>query len=258
MVSFIMCILLTGYILPVSSYITSNNFNTIVRLIKNQTLSKGQRDQINNVLFKSYEAWAVKQAALFKKKHYYKCSKISLDELSNYSKTGLYKSIIKYNGTSDFNFFASLYINYEFKKALTDAYSLSILPRGIRASSKKNMTSENLTNYMNLLFIDCYSNVNHLYRQNQDLPHDSIDDYYIKHTLNKVWMFINNLPSFEKRIMHIKYDFFLKDVNSTYKVAQLMCCSQETIRKVLHKVQKKIKREFQLDIFYISIKNPDS
>ena len=49
---------------------------------KNVNLNEMQRNKINTILFLSYEKWYLKKAYQFKKKHYYKCSKINIDELS--------------------------------------------------------------------------------------------------------------------------------------------------------------------------------
>tara|TARA_B100000524_G_C23624545_1_gene360982 strand:+ start:180 stop:920 length:741 start_codon:yes stop_codon:yes gene_type:complete len=233
----------------VSSYISSNNFNSIVSLIKNDNLTNKQRNKINLILYKSYENWAVSKAKIFKKKHYFKCNKISLSELSLYGKVGLYKSILKYNGKSDFNYFASLYIDFECKKALTDAYSLSILPKKIRKQSKKNMNQEEIIAYKKLLFIDSYSDVRHLYQKNQDLPNNCIENYYVYDKLNVIWRFIEELPPFEKRIMYLKYDYFFNDQKNNMIIADLMCCSRETIRKTILSNQKKIEEKFCVNIF---------
>ena len=83
-----------------------------------------------------------KKAYEFKKKNYFKCSRIPSDELILYSKIGLYKSIVNYKGNSDFTYYSSLYIRYELIKALTDSFSLSILPKKIRMESKANYTLE--------------------------------------------------------------------------------------------------------------------
>lgn len=49
--------------------------------------------------------------------------------LSLYSKFGLYTAIKNYNGNSDFNYFANLYVIFELNKALTHVYSSSIFQK---------------------------------------------------------------------------------------------------------------------------------
>merc|ERR1711991_442838 len=90
-------------------------------------------------MFGSFKKYANKLSNDFGEKHYYKCQRIPKNELQHYAHTGLYKSIKKYNGKTDFIKFANFYINNELKLALTDSYSLSVLPRYKRMASKKNM-----------------------------------------------------------------------------------------------------------------------
>ena len=223
------------------SYILKNQFQLINKLIQHPKLQPDQREKINLVLYKSYEKWAIGRAKLFKEKHYFKCNKISLSELSLYSKVGLYKSILKYNGKADFNYFASLYIDFECKKALTDAYSLSSLPKKIRVQSKKNMNQDEINAYKKLLFIDSYSDVRHLYQKNQDLPNNCIENYYLYDRINTIWMFIeDNLSPFEIRIMKLKYNYFFTEQKNNMVIAELMCCSRETVRKTLISIKEKL------------------
>ena len=79
-------------------YLTKTNYYCIRNLIKNQNITITQREKVNKILYNSFEKWSMKQAYIFKKKHYYKCSRIPTDELILYSKVGLYKSILNYNG----------------------------------------------------------------------------------------------------------------------------------------------------------------
>ena len=153
----------------VNSYLTKANHKLIVNLIKNPDLGKIEREKINKIMYLSYQKWAMKKAYEFKKKHYYKCSRIPTDELILYSKIGLYKSIVNYKGTSDFTYFSSLYIKYELIKALTDSFSLSILPKRIRMESKFNYTSEENQNYKDLLFTKVKTDCNYWKNNNIDL-----------------------------------------------------------------------------------------
>ena len=62
----------------------------------------------------------------------------------------------------------------------------------------------------------------------------SILDHY--ETLEKnryAWNLINDQEPFIKRVMHLKYDYDFKEIRSNKKVALLMCCSQEYIRRKL-------------------------
>jgi hypothetical protein len=48
-----------------------------------------------------------------------------------------------------------------------------------------------------------------------------------------MWGKINNLDSFSKRIIYLKYDFDFNKIRSNKHIGQLMCCSEENIRNNL-------------------------
>tara|TARA_B100001287_G_scaffold235051_1_gene207043 strand:- start:1962 stop:2603 length:642 start_codon:yes stop_codon:yes gene_type:complete len=213
--------------------LSPNNHKIINKLLRNNNISTTTRIKINKLLYLGYEKWAIKNAYKFKKRHIYKCLRIPNQELINYAQCGLYKSILNYNGFSNFTNYASIYINSELKKALTDSYSLSILPKSIRISSKKNLTELEKDYYKKLLNVETYSNPNYLYDNKQETP----IDLYNKHEKNyEIWNKINELEPFIKRCIYLKYDYNFKKIRTNKRVAELMCCSEEYIRKRLNSI----------------------
>ena len=83
-------------------HLNSYQMNLINKLVQNPILSNKERETVNNILYKAYEKWAIKQAINFKLLHKYKCDNIKTEELIFYSKIGLFKSIQKYNGKYNF------------------------------------------------------------------------------------------------------------------------------------------------------------
>ena len=209
-------------------HLSPSNHKIINRLIRSNKISKSTRKKLNNILFLGYENWAKKQACAFKKKNCYKCSRIPTYELINYARCGLYKSTINYNGYSNFTNYASVYVNFELKQALTDSYSLSILPKKMRVSSKENMTEIEKENYKKLLHIETRSNPSFLYNNKQETP---IDIYNKHENYYQIWSKINELEPFTKRCFHLKYNYDFEQIRTNKEIANLMCCSHETIRK---------------------------
>jgi hypothetical protein len=123
------------------------------------------------------------------------------------------------------------------KKALTDSYSLSILPKSIRIATKKNLTEIEKEQYKNLLTVETRSNVVYLYNNKQETPLDVYNKYK---KYGEIWNKINELDPFIKRCMYLKYDYEFEEIRSSKQVAELMCCSEETIRTQLMKIQFKI------------------
>jgi len=225
---YISIILLIQIITIHGFYLSSINHKIINKLIRSNNISTTTRKKINTLLYLGYEKWAVKNVYNFKKIHTYKCLRIPEQELIHYAQCGLYKSILNYNGFSNFTNYAEIYINSELNQALTDSYSLSILPKRIRISSKKNLTELEKENYKKLLNVETLSNTGYLYDNKQETP---LDIYYKYEEYDEIWNKINELDPFVKRCIHLKYDYYLKKNRTNKHVAELMCCSQENIRK---------------------------
>ena len=226
------------FIYIVNSYLSKANHKIIVELIKNPKLGKTERKKINGIMYLSYQKWAMKKAYEFKKKHYYKCSRIPTDELILYSKIGLYKSIVNYKGTSDFTYFSSLYIKYELIKALTDSFSLSILPKRIRMKSKINYTIEENKNYKDLLFTKVKTDCNYWKNNNIDLNDAIMNSNEYESKLREIWDYINiHYEPFLKRVIFLKYDHEFNEIRKNKIVGELMCCSEEWIRKNIEKLK---------------------
>jgi DNA-directed RNA polymerase sigma subunit (sigma70/sigma32) len=52
-----------------------------------------------------------------------------------------------------------------------------------------------------------------------------------KERLIKTWEKINRLPSFQRRIFHYKYSHDFHEVRTNKRIAELMECSEECVRK---------------------------
>ncbi len=211
-------------------HLSSSNHKIVNKLIRSREISPSTRKILNKMLFLGYEKWAEKQAYEFKKKNYYKCGRIPTHELINYAKCGLYRCTLNYNGRSNFTNYARVYVHYELQQALTDSYSLSILPKKMRVSSKANMTEIEKEDYKKLLHVETRSNPSFLYDNKQETP----IDVYNRHENNyELWVKINELDPFTKRCLHLKYSYNFEQIRSNKEVANMMCCSAETIRKKL-------------------------
>ena len=228
-------ILITLFILidsVISLHLSTANYQLVKNLYaKKEKLDITKNNQLDNIMFSAFKKYANKLSNDFTKKHYYKCQRIPKSELQHYAHTGLYKSIKKYNGKTDFIKFANFYIHNELKLALTDSYSLSILPKYKRMASKKNMNFIEKEKYMQQLKIDTRSNINNWYLKTEKNKID-YEDY------QAIWLKINQLDPILKRTFHLKFNFELDKIRSNKEVAELMCCSQETVRKNIHSIIK--------------------
>ena len=225
-----------------SLHLTSHQMTSIINLIKNKQLDSKQRNTINNILYISYEKMAIKKSIEFKKFHRFKCQNICIDELILSGKIGLFKSIKNYNGNSSFLYFSEIYIKGELFKTLTDSFSLSPLPKNIRLKSKKNFSDKQLVEYKKLLttkLINYSDNwqFDKIYNKNTN-TNLVLDNINRIEKYKNLWEKIENLKPFLKEIIYLKYDCEFNIIRSNKHISELMCCSEENIRKNLVKTIK--------------------
>jgi len=241
----ILCILIFMNFLKLLNSLHLNNYQItlINNLIQNPLLQNKQRETINLVLYNAYEKWAIKKALDFKKLHKYKCNNIKTEELVFSSKIGLFKAIKKYNGQNNLINYSSIYVNWELLKVLTDKYSLSILPKNYRRKNKTKFSKEELYKYKLLLNtkFGCYYEfwqLDSIFVNNNEDVSDRIIKKY--DDINKLNLLVSNLSPFSKRILFLKYNNDNNTNFSNKKISELMCCSEETIRKELIKIKQKV------------------
>ena len=228
-----------------SLYLTNTNYKIIISLIKNPSTSLYQREKINKIMYHSYENWAVSKAIEFKKKHNYKCRDIQNAELFLYTKYALYKSIVKYNGQIPFINYSTIYISASLNDAITDRFSLSILPKSYRKKSKANFTLDEKNSYNKLLHVRMvdsnYDNKLSFLSQDYKKPYEyneGIDKIYYQNKINNIWNMINKFEPFTKRVYHLKYDYEFNKIRTNKEISVLMACSEEYVRQKLINSQK--------------------
>ena len=223
--------------LVVSLHLNANQMRWITSLIKNPQISVREKETVQIVLYKSYEKLAIKKALDFKRTHKHKCYNIQNAELIWSSKIGLCKATQKYNGKSDFARYAEIYIRSELFRLLTDTYALSSLPKRIRMKSKpdKRNIGHTMTNieYNNLLHINLHAmyepwQIDTMSVHSTDEDKHIIDRIHEKYDLSEA---LHIMPPFTRRVLYLKYFLHENRILSNKHVSELMCCSEETVRK---------------------------
>jgi RNA polymerase sigma factor (sigma-70 family) len=244
MLKMILYILLLLNILVVidSLHLNNNQITMINKLIQNPKLKSQEREKINLILYKAYEKFAIKKAIDFKLLHKFKCADIPKDELVLVSKIGLFKSIKKYNGKHDIVRYSSIYINSELLRLLTEKYSLNILPKKYRSKNKKSLSEIEIIRYKNLLNINLavlYEpwQIDLIFQHNEDILNKLHEKY---EEIDRLSLLYNELSPFSKRILYSKYYLYKNKNTSNKYLADLMCCSEETIRIHLLEAKEKI------------------
>ena len=217
-------------------YLSPTSHNLINNIIKNKNTSLTIRKKVNKVLYLGYEKWAIKKALEFKELHTYKCSRIPQKELILYAKYGLYRSVMNYNGKKNFVNYSNMYIQGELKRALTDSYSLSILPKRIRMSSKEGLSETEKEHYKNLLNVETRKDVSFWYNKKKN--YDMLKKHDTMYKYNLLWDKINKLDPFTKRCIYLKYNYQFDKIRSNKQISLLMCCSEEHIRTKFKNINK--------------------
>jgi len=68
----------------------------------------------------------------------------------------------------------------------------------------------------------------------------NLDKVNADETKMGIWENIYNLEPFSKRIMYLKYDAEFNKIRSNKIIAELMCCSEENVRKTLYETLQKL------------------
>jgi len=224
-------------------HLTNWQVGAIDRLVRNPKLTIDQRHRINQVLYRSYEKWAVKRAYDFRRLHRNKCRNIDFQDLVQASKFGLYQSVLRYNGRYAFIPYSHFFVNGELLKTVTQHYSTSIVPRKIRVQNKSHFTPQQMAKYANdlerslvqytnsWLFDDIYYGIgNTAFDKNVD-----------SETWRKKWSLFSDLDVSTRRIVMLKYDYDFNKRHTNKEVAEMMGCSEEKVRLSILKAMMKLR-----------------
>lgn len=223
-------ILVLFFVIIQTLHLSLTQMYSLRGILMHPGITVAQKSSIQNLLYVTHEKWAIKRAIEFKQFHRYKCRDISADELALSGKIGLLKSSKKYNGHSSFVAFSKIYVMSEMLRTLTNRLSITscISPRD-RMRSASSLSNMNITNTNRIRKIYSYTDS---LRSNQPQPldHTQTNEFYAS-----LWQNIDTFDTFTKRAIRAKYDYEFNVIRSNKLVAELMCCSEETVRKSVNK-----------------------
>lgn len=226
------------------NYLSDSQWTLIKHILKHPQRTSYMTDTIHQVLYQHYRYKAYGIAYEFKKKYSKLCSHISVTEMNQYASKGLLLAIKNYNPKYPFSNHMSLYVNSQLYIGLSDLQPLTTIPKNLRLSKK--WKNENRILYKKLTNTKLVGNDDYLYNITQD-KNDSkannLENTSENQMLSEIWSIINSLDVEYQQIMKYKYDFYLQKVRSNRHVAELMCCSDETIRKKLLIIENIIQKE---------------
>lgn len=218
-------------------YLTNNQMGLIKTILRHPHKTDYMVNKISEILYQHYRYKAFDIAYEFRQHHYTQCKNIKFDELKLYASKGLLMAIKNYNPDYPFVHHMKLYVKGQLHMGVSDLHPLTILPKKIRLSKK--WKKENRKTYMTLLKTTFVGNDDYLYERNSHRCGLQGSSEYS--TFAAVWYIIHNLDIDYQRIMKYKYNFYMESIRSNSEVANLMCCSDECIRKKILFVKDKIK-----------------
>jgi hypothetical protein len=225
------------------NYLTNNQKYLIKTILKHPQSTPYMIDKVQQILYYHYQYKAMEMAFDFKKKYSIKTKHIQFLELKIYASKGLLMAIKNYNPDYPFINHMRLYVNGQLHQGMSDLHPLTILPKTMRLSKK--WKAENKKTYNALINTKFVGNDEYLYDKN--MVRYKVNNYKEYEFFIKVWNIINNLDIEYQRIMRYKYNFLLEKLRPNSEVAQLMCCSDECVRKKLLYVKNTIREKLSIN-----------
>lgn len=216
-------------------------------ILMNPTITQTQRESIQKLLYTAHEKWAIKKAVEFKKFHHYKCRDISTNELVLSSKFGLLKSSRIYKGWSPFTKFSEIYVKSELLRTMTRRLSVTScismrdrMRNEVPVRNEVPMRNEVHNAVRNKNIQRPISSIKHNLKSDTPTP---IENSAENNFYQNAWEYVDTLDAFTKRITWLKYDPEFKVKNSNKQIAELMCCSEETVRKAIIRFSDGMRQE---------------
>ncbi len=183
---------------------------------------------IPSLLYVTHEKWAKKKAIEFKCLHCHKCRDLSLDDLEFSSKIGLMKSANRYNGRTSFTRFSEIYIKSELLRTLTTHLSITacVSPKERMKSKNANDTNHQQTTHPIIIRHDRHT-VSAIFQPQVEIQN--------KEFYRSVWELVDTFDAFIKYIIRTKYDYEFKVRKTNRQIAEMIDCSEETVRKSVNR-----------------------
>lgn len=242
-INFFICISSTN--IYKQKILSPTQWSQIRRLLQNPELTSDIKQKLQNVIYVHYKNWAIYKAMEFKKVHCFKCRNIKTNELSLYSIKGLVSAIRNYNASYPFSPFANFYIDGELYRGLTMLQPITLIPKSQRISKQWRLNNKKY--YKKSLIPKMIGFDNYIFEKNQKMEDDDnahslfyLDEY--KQQWDNIYNILNKDP-YLIRIFKYKYDYQFNKIRSNKQISQLLCCSEETIRKAIVKIKLYLSKE---------------
>ena len=247
-------------------YLNYNQWTNIQKILQHKETPPNIKNTVKNIIYHAYEKLAISEAYKFKKFHLYKCKNISINDFLLSSKLGLYKSIQKYNGYTNFENYSKKYIHGELYKCLTNFHEITNVPKSYRRKAKTNLTMDSRKNYKkclktSLVSIEEYwrfdkmqlkSHEKKIISTPEEEQEERNGEQTIRAKMNELLQ-RSDIDTFSKKVFEYKFDAEFQVIRSNKHIAELMGYSEEHVRNKLENFKKLIINEIFYDNKNISL-----
>ena len=194
-------------------------WGSINRILKSPAVGGDLRTRMiqirtRNIIYNEYDAWAVKQAYLYKHRYSWICRDVFADDLIHYARVGLFRATQKYdpNKCGIFTKYAYVYVCGEMYRGVRE-----MRPKwGAAGEAAESIEDDNTRNH---LYDTTHQSFSELCDQIREARHTrNITDFEYACMTNKYRVAGGNRPM------------------SNAKVAKRMGCSEEWVRQAVQRV----------------------
>jgi DNA-directed RNA polymerase specialized sigma subunit len=240
-------------------YLSKQQWIDIHKVLLHKGITPEMRSDINKVLYKHFEGWAIHKTYVFNRYHSYTCRNINFQDLTLYSCNSLHQAIAKYkpkevyNDTSQFLNYVGKCIDGGLYTGLTELYPITILPKNIRKQKRTLKTKYLYKNELDTVFLtntkisSLHSNNN----ANNTFSYKSFNHNYKHQLLSKyeyieIWNEINkDFPSLVKKIMQLKYNYEFDIIRTNKEIGDMLGFSQQKVRTNIQKARDLLSTKFE-------------
>lgn len=237
-------ILFITYSILSAAFLTPSQKKLVQNIIQNKDVSPEIKNKTKEIIAIHYTPWALSQYNIFvyKNRNYLHKHHVHLSDLRQYAMLGMIKALKNYNASVDFTIYAQKYVLGTLHQGVTDL----IPSRPIMHKSRLHGNKVPITTFTheNTWMFDKLDKRNGRECGPDKILHGKHEYIHYKHAIDKINNIVGGFTHYEQRMFYSRYSrSTLKEINTIDKVANLMCCSNETYRKKMNKIIEKIRQE---------------
>ena len=238
---FNLIIFLSAIISISNAFLTYSQKKLIKNIIQNKDISQEIKTKTKEIIAVNYIPWVLSQYNIFvyKNRNYLHKTHIPLNDLRQYAFLGMMKALERYNASVDFTVYANKYVLGSLQQGVTDLIPLRPISHTLRISGKKKIPSITFTHENTWMF-------DKLYKSKDNDATDKIlkaENTLVsrKNEIERINNIVKQQTPFEQRMFYYRYaEDTLKEIRTIGLVSKLLSCSDETYRKKMNKLMKKI------------------